>query len=154
MGRSGEPTAECWPLASEVDARASDDDASTAADAMSAVDSASAVEVAMAGGPADDAVAAGAGKPGASADMDDAVVDEVAAAPTDEVSEALSAFWAASDAVERSNAAALGDSEDDAPADTWFDPSLGDSLDDLVEADDLEEPGGTGRSNAGPRAAE
>lgn len=75
-------------------------------------------------------------------------------APPDEVSEALSAFWAASDAVDRSNAAAVGDSDDDAPADTWFDPSIGDSLEDLVDADDREEPGETRRSNAGPRATE
>ncbi|HEX3476938.1 MAG TPA: SMC-Scp complex subunit ScpB [Kofleriaceae bacterium] len=74
-------------------------------------------------------------------------------APTDDVSPALSAFWAASDAVDRSNAA-VGGGEEDAPADTWFDPSLDDSLDDLVDADDLEEPGEGTRSNAGPRAAE
>jgi hypothetical protein len=75
-------------------------------------------------------------------------------ASPDELSDALSAFWAASDAVDRSNAAALGDGDDDGPADTWFDPSLGDSLDDLVDADDVEEPGEARRSNAGPPAAE
>jgi segregation and condensation protein B len=74
-------------------------------------------------------------------------------ASPDEVSD-LSAFWAASDAVDRSSAAALGDSDDDGPADTWFDPSLGDSLDDLVDADDVVEPGEARGSSAGPPAAE
>ncbi|HEX3761071.1 MAG TPA: SMC-Scp complex subunit ScpB [Kofleriaceae bacterium] len=60
-------------------------------------------------------------------------------APTDEVADALSAFWAASDAVDRSSAAALGDSDDDAPADTWFDPSISDSSDDRVAADGLDD---------------
>jgi segregation and condensation protein B len=108
---------------------------------------------------ADDAVVSTSGEGDAavsqmSDDGEPADADAPDRAVPDEVSEALSAFWAASDAVDRSNAAALGDSEDDAPADTWFDPSIGDSLDDLVEADDLEEPGEAGRSNAGPRATE
>ncbi len=80
--------------------------------------------------------------------------DAPGCAPPDEVSEALSAFWAASDAVDRSSAEALGDSEGDAPADTWFDPAIGNSLDDLVDAGDPDEPGDASRPNTGPRAAE
>ncbi len=87
----------------------------------------------------------------ADASGDHAALDGAPPAP---VSEALSAFWAASDTVDRSNAAALGDSEDDAPADTWFDPAIGNSLEDLVDADDPDEPGDARRPNTDPRAAE
>ena len=73
--------------------------------------------------------------------------DDPDAAPTDEVSAALSEFWAASDAVDRSNAAALGDSDDDAPADTWFDPSIGESSDDEGDADSVDEAGTVKRPN-------
>ena len=97
----------------------------------------------------DDAAIRGGSESGEIADED--ALDR---APLDEVSDALSAFWAASDAVDRSNAAALGDRDDDGPADTWFDPSLGDSLGDLVDADDLEESGEVRRSNTSPQAAE
>lgn len=126
----------------------------------------SAVEDAVAVGAAEDAVAVSAAGKRARAhdaargklpdDRDDADLSEGGDAgpgPRDEVSDALSVFWAASDAVDRSNAAALGDSDDDAPADTWFDPSIGDSLDDLVDVDDADEPSGAKRSN-GPRAVE
>ena len=114
-----------------------------------------------AAGGGDAAVTAAKDDAGASALAEDAGAvsaaeddDAPGSVPPDEVSEAVSAFWAASDAVDRSSATVLGESDDDAPADTWFDPSIGDSLDDLVEADDLEEPGEVRRSNAGPRAAE
>lgn len=56
------------------------------------------------------------------------------------VGDALSAFWAASDTVDRSDAAVVGDTDDDAPADTWFDPSIGDVMDDAVDAAGQDEP--------------
>ncbi|HEU0116577.1 MAG TPA: SMC-Scp complex subunit ScpB, partial [Thermomicrobiales bacterium] len=56
------------------------------------------------------------------------------------VSQALSAFWAASDAVDRSIAAEIEETDDDAPSDTWFDPSIGNALDDDPDAPELDEP--------------
>jgi hypothetical protein len=64
--------------------------------------------------------------------------------------DALSVFWAASDAVDRSNAAAAGDG-DDGPPDTWFDPSLSDDADDSAESDDTDDSAES--SDAAPDAA-
>ena len=82
--------------------------------------------------------------------------DGIVAAPLDDVSEAVSTFWAASDAVDRSDAAALGDGNGDgaAPADTWFDPSIDDSTDEGADLDGLDEPGNAARSPNPSRATD
>jgi hypothetical protein len=64
--------------------------------------------------------------------------------------DALSAFWAASAAVDRSNAAVAGDG-DDAPPDTWFDPSLSDDAGESAESDDTDDSAES--SDAAPDAA-
>ncbi|HEX8106223.1 MAG TPA: SMC-Scp complex subunit ScpB, partial [Kofleriaceae bacterium] len=141
-GTAAEDAADASSLAEDVGAVSAAEDAAGASSSAGAVNAAEDAAAATSDVAKDRELADASG-----ADAPDG------AAP-DAVSGALSAFWAASDAVDRSNAAALGDSEDDAPADTWFDPGIGDSLDDLVDTDDPDEPGDARRPNTGPRAAE
>ncbi|HEY6180351.1 MAG TPA: SMC-Scp complex subunit ScpB [Kofleriaceae bacterium] len=67
-----------------------------------------------------------------------------------ELSEALSAFWATSAAVDRSTATEIEETDDDAPADTWFDPAIGNALDEPGEREGDEPIEASGERGAAP----